>query len=236
MFGIVDTPFRKRIDNERLSISKIRGGYLYIRKNKETGDDVKKRISTRKGRIRFVPVEPVNLPRFVTPFLMLEYLEPMLISPRGKAKFYLKFPVEIAAFVIEKEARFNLDIFSIEKPKYTLYGDVETGMICRYHQSKTYPKIPKVKPMHEGIMEVKVKNQTTKWLEMKRGVFNAENMKMYHSDELVSMRARIRLIGEDRADNHFFSKGLKDGMEKSIEMFNPKMSMIQPSFKMESGI
>lgn len=236
MYGSIGTPFKKKIGGNMIGISKIRGGYLYIRKNKETEDEVKKRISSRKGEIRFNPIEPVNLPNFVTPFLMLEYLEPMLLSPRGKAKFFVKFPVEIGVFILERDSRANLDIFSLTDPKYTLYGDVETGRICRYHQSKAYAKIPKADPLKEGVMEIRVKNATNKWLEMKRGVFNAVNMKIYYSDEVVSMRANIKLIDEDKAENHFRSKGLKSGMEKSMEMYNPKISLIQPTFKMESGI
>ena len=236
MYGSVETPFKKKIGENMIGISKIRGGYLYIRKNRETGDEVKKRISSRKGEVRINPIEPVNLPDFVTPFLMLEYREPMLLSPRGKAKFFVKFPVEIGVFILEKDSRAKLDIFSLIRPKYTLYGDVETGKICRYHQSKAYAKIPKADPLEEGVMEISVKNGTGKWLEMKRGVFNAINMKIYHSEKLVSMRANIKLIDEDKAENHFRSRGLEKGMEKSIEMYNPKISMIQPTFKMESGI
>ncbi len=221
-----------------------RGGFLtYTRnlKNVDTWDGlverVEKVILADSGHVIVNPVEPVNLPKEITSYLMIEFAKKVLVEPHGRKRVYVKFPVEVAVFVAGRKAVEVVDVFTLTKPKYTLYGDPRTGVVCRYWKSEVYPEIPKSDPFREGVMELNVVNEEREWVEIGKAVFNAIGMKIYYDSEMVCMKATMRVFSKLVAETDFFSKAVRDGMKKSLELYTARRIVVPTGkFVMEVGL
>ncbi len=185
---------------------------------------VEKRISGGKS-IVINPVEPVNLPQEVTSYLSIEFLKPLLLEPGNTAKVFIKFPIEIGVFV-KGRATGPIDIFTLTRPKYTLYGDPKSGLICRSYESDVYTEMPETDPLKEGIISLKIKNDDEEWAEIRRTVFDGYSMKIYYGD-VVSMTAEMRVINRNVAETSFIDRPLKSEMQKAIELYVARKLLIE---------
>jgi hypothetical protein len=235
MFGIYDVPLK--IDKGGISLSIKKKGEGLVYKRESAGEIVEKLLLTESGNILVNPVEPLNTPETLTSNFLIELEESLIVEPRATRKIFLTFPIEIGIF-ISKDKRFEiLDIFSLEKQKFTLYGNPRGGVICKYWMCKVHPTEPSKDPLHQGIMELSVKNQTPRWSQINQAVFNAYRMKLYFNENIVSMRAKMEIIGEDTAETEFVDSPLKHGMTKSLETYVVGTLDVRASkFLMEAGI
>ena len=235
MFGSHNAPYRISNDDLILSINKIEGGLRYGRVVGE--EEVEKIVSTREAQVHIHPVEPLNLPQHLTNFMLIDLENPVLVEPRGKHKLFVKFPVEMAVFIVRKKDFKIIDLFSISRPKYTLYGDHKDGFICRYWKSGAYLKLPAIDQYREGVMQLDVVNGSGQWVEVKRAVFNAVGMKIYYGPKMVSLKAKMQLIGPKVAETDFVDSPFKKGMSKARELFTPrKLGLKTTKFTMEAGL
>ncbi|NYT03287.1 MAG: hypothetical protein GKC00_01120 [Candidatus Methanofastidiosa archaeon] len=62
-------------------------------------------------------------------------------------------------------------------------------------------------------------------------------MKVYFNEALVSMRANMKILSEKIAETEFVNSGIKRGMKKALEVFEPaKITVSQKKFTMEEGL
>jgi len=183
---------------------------------------VEKLVSGGKS-IVINPVEPVNLPQEVTHYLSISFKKPVLLEPGNSTEIFLKFPIEIGVF-INKAAL--IDIFTLTRPKYTLYGNPKSGMICRSYESDVYTEPPEMDPLKEGIISLQIKNDDEEWVEVKKAVFDSYAMKIYYGD-VVSMMAEMRIINRNVAETSFIEQPLKSNMKKSIELYVARKLLIE---------
>ncbi len=116
-------------------------GLLTYRRRCE-GQTFERILVSDTGEVIINPVEPVNLPKDITNFLLMEF-SPMVIEPGTSRTVYLKFPpVEIGVFIESARDIEVLDVFGLGTQKYTLYGSPTTGIIARWYRSAVYPEIP----------------------------------------------------------------------------------------------
>lgn len=234
MYGNHTVPTEIMKDDLRITLTGDRGYFTYHR---ELCDDiVEKNIMADKGNIVICPIEPLNLPKKLSSSLLIEFEKPIVIGPGYKKRVFLTFPVEIGVFIGEDRQTKPLDIFSFGKKKFTLYGDVKTGLICKYWKSNIYEKPPRPEPHYEGILELMLTNSSKKWVEVTKTVLNAYNMKMYYDSSRVSMRARMNIIGEDISETSFLDKPVGKGMKPSREVYTQvKQTLKGHKFIMEGG-
>ncbi|MFN3268860.1 MAG: DUF432 domain-containing protein, partial [Zestosphaera sp.] len=90
------------------------------------------------------PVEPINLPKPLTDFILLEFTEPIIIAPSSTIITYSTFPIEIGVFVVDRKNTELLDVFSLVSQKYTLYGTPRSGVVCRYWRTRISTGLPEV--------------------------------------------------------------------------------------------
>jgi len=91
--------------------------------------------------------------------------------------------------------------------------------------------------VHEGVIELNITNTTTGWIEVTKAMFNAYGMKIYYSDNLVSMRANMKVKSSQIAENDFDDSPLEVEMKKSVELFSTrKLSITTTKSIMELGI
>jgi hypothetical protein len=235
MFGYYDIPFS--IVQDAISLSCEREGDSVLYKRECNGEIVEKFLLTSNSKILLNPVEPVNKPKPLTSELLIELGKPLIVEPKVTQKVFLAFPIEIGVFLSQDNCIENIDVFTLHRPKLTLYGDPRTGVICKYYKSKVYSTIPSVKLIHEGIIELTITNQTINWIEATKIVFNAYGMQIYYNDSMAYMKAVMELVSKGRAETDFEDAPLKEGMNKSLELYTSKIiSIISTKFVMELGL
>ena len=201
---------------------------------------VEKIISSDSGRIVINPVEPLNLPDEVTNFLEVEF-EPIYLEPLGKKDIFLEFPVEIGVFIASKQDIEVLDIFSLESPKYSLYGPPNGGVITRWLWSPVYREIPELDHHRRGVLRLALENTCKEWQEISRVVLEGTLMKIYYGEvegkKLVSMYGRVRILSKLVAETEFYDQPVAEGMNKSVEIYTAReIPGVRRSFPMEWGL
>ena len=235
MFGYHDVEgFQTEIGEYRIRTEKAGPFYQYIREN---GDKIEKGLSVDKGRLIINPVEPVNMPKNITNFLQIKFTKPFFAEPKSAVEVYATFPVEIAVFIAAKKSVGIVDIFSLQKPKYTLYGNPRDGIICRYWESDLYSEIPQVDKYREGVIKLRIVNSDSEWIEISNAVFDVYGMKIYYDEEMVYSSASINIVSPKVAETRFIEQPLKEKMRKALELYTARrIAVTALKFVMEWGL
>jgi hypothetical protein len=234
MFGTLSLPYAYDSERNRIRIRSFKGGSLYRR---ETGsNEVLKRIYSSKAKIWLSPVKPFNCPKMITSNLMIELKRTLIVPPGESKKVYLRFPVEIGVIVSKDGKDRVIDVFTDNPPKYSMYGDIREGVMCRYYSSDVHVGPPRTNPLEEGLMEVRVRNSTNDWREVSMLVFDGLLMKIFFSNKLVSARSKATIMDDEKVEIKFSSRTLKDDQEKAFEMLNSSsFKRLVTKFTMEGG-
>ena len=129
MFGRYSVPCE--VNTEGLSLTIKESGGTVVYHQKKGDDETKKTLLQSPGEILIHPVEPVNKPNQVSSFLQIKFTNSVLVAPKRNETIFLHFPIEIGVFILRKDDHDLLDIISLAKEKYTLYGTPRGGQICR---------------------------------------------------------------------------------------------------------
>lgn len=207
----------------------------YLREG--AGGTVERMVAASHPRLIVNPVEPVNLPQSISSALMLRFARSLLLEPKGTCKVFVTFPVEVGVFVAAQRALEMVDVFSLVPSKFSLYGTPGKGRVCRYWKSDIYSALPSTNPLHHGIIELTVRNTTSRWVELSRVVFNAYGMKLFFDKAVVAMRAEAKITAVDMAETYFLGEPLREGMKKSLEVYTARrLSTTSSKFVMEHGL
>jgi hypothetical protein len=225
------------ISREGLAVSIEQAGETWLYRRECDGNRVEKKLLTSSNTVLINPVEPLNRPKEITSFLMVEFERPLMIEPGVRRKIFLTFPIEIGIFMPSKKGLEIIDVLTLQKQKFTLYGDPRTGIICKYWKSGIHATEPQVNSIQQGIMKLNIVNAGDHWVEATRSVFNAYGMKLFYDDDMVSMKGTMRILGKHMAETEFANAPLKKDMTKSIELYTArKLIVTAPKFIMEQGI
>ncbi len=237
IFGLHDVPLRIDLEEISLSVERVAVGLHYKRECMD--EEVEDLLLSSNSKILINPVEPVNKPKELTPHFLIEFEKSVFIEPDARRTVFVKFPVEIGIFVHGKKDFQILDVLTLNKQKFTLYGDVISGVICKYWKSEVYSTIPDTNPVYEGVIELNITNTTARWVEITKAVFAAYGMKIYYSDDMVAMRANMRIVSKKVAEIDFVNSPLEKGMKRSLELYTSRLRQIPvvaTRFLMDEGI
>ena len=235
MFGTHAIPLSLKNEEFSILIEKVDDLFVYKR---EAGKEKKEKIILGdKKKIIINPVEPLNQPKELTSYLDIEFERTLTIEPGSSRRIFLKFPLEIGVFLSEKNTFAVLDIFSLNQPKFTLYGDPRNGVICKYWSSDIFSSLPPLNYYHEGSIELILTNTSEKWEEVSKAIFNALGMKIYYNDMMAAMKAEMKVMSQATAETAFYDSPLKKGMEKALELYVArKIPITTTKFMMREGI
>jgi len=234
-FGYHNIPLVMKGGNAILVVDRKKDGLTYRRKSLK--GDREKLLLTKMGKILVEPIEPVNTPGNMTPYLLIELENPLMIEPKATRKVYIKFPIELGISISDGTSSEVIDIFSLKYQKYSLYGIPKGGTICKYWNSPVYLSIPSPNPLLEGVMELTINNTINRWGEVTKAVFDAKGMKIYYNESRVSMKAKMRIISPLVAETSFIDAPIGKDMTKACDYFTGKMlAPISAKYVMEMGI
>ncbi|MFA7198633.1 MAG: DUF432 domain-containing protein [Methanoculleus sp.] len=233
MFGRYSGTFRHEFDEIQVEAAEVNGLLTYRRRCE--GEAFERILVSNTGEIIINPVEPVNLPREITNYLMMEF-SPMVIESGASRTVYLKFPIEIGVFLESTRDMEVLDIFGLGTQKYTLYGSPNNGTIARWYRSTVSSEFPEVGCLCQGVMELSISNASNEWVEVSHAVFNSTDMKIYY-DDVVATTATMRILSPTLAETNFIDAPLRPGMVKSVELYTArKIPTINRGYLMEWGL
>ncbi len=235
MFGKHAVPVHLSNGDVRIDVSTHEKGFSYSRKSPD--EETEMLILAKDASLLINPVEPLNKPKEITRYLLIELVAPVQVEPGGRYKIYVTFPVASGVF-IERRGNYDIiDIFTSARQKYTLYGEPQNGIVCRYWKSAVHMSRPEADMYREGIMELTVKNATDKWVTVSRALFHATGMKIFYSAGMVSMKAHMKVSGARSAQTDFISEPIAKEMKKSLELYTVrKLSILSPICEMREGI
>lgn len=181
-------------------------------------DEIEKIIYAKGGNLVVCPVEPVNLPQEgVAEHLLIELNKPVIIEPDVKDTIFVKFPIEIGVFLVDKRDVELIDIFTKINPKYTLYGPPESGIICRWWKSDVFDAKPSVEKLDEGILKVDIANKYHEWVELTKMVFEAYDMKVFYNASAF-IHARLTILNKTIGETTFSTRHPID-MKESLDIY-----------------
>jgi uncharacterized protein len=233
-WGPHSVPASLSIDGAEISIDKGASGYYYHREG--AGEKVDKIILSGEGSLFLIPVEPMQKPVMVASHLMIDFMQPLVLEPRTARKVFATFPLEIAvSFGYQKSVEGHLDLFTLSRVKYTLYGLIKDGIICRYWQSDIYGALPAVNPLCQGVMEIAIENTTAGWVEVGKTVLSAHGMKIFYGQNYAAAKATMKIVSDKIAETSFINTPLESGLKASSQLFVSKLLNQQGKTVMEEG-
>lgn len=235
MFGLYKTPVS--ITREGLSITLNEGNeYSLYRRASSDGIAEKILMEVPEGII-LNPVEPVNIPKKISPYLAIGFSTTVVVRPHSTKAIFLKFPVEVGVFLPREDEHDLLDIISLSRKKYTLYGTPRGGHVCRFWQSDVFASVPEIDLLYEGVLKLEIRNEADEWVPVKKAVFDVHGMKIYYDESVVSARAKMTVTSGNKAESEFIDAPLEVGMQNSIELIQlGKISVASSRYYMGEGL
>lgn len=233
-WGPHQAPLVLQFGTVMITLEKQGSSFLYLRDI--AGQKVEKQILSKTGKIYLHPVEPVQLPVKVGSHLLIAFKQLVIVEPQSNRTVFATFPLEIAVSVGRSRAGENIiDTFSVSRLKYSLYGSVRDGLICKYWLSDLHNSLPEATPPAEGVIKLAIQNSTAGWKEVNQVVFNAWGMKLYYGDNQVTLNAGVRIISESTAETSFIDSPLYQGAIIAPEQFTPRLLNQQGKTLMKEG-
>lgn len=235
MFGEYDIPVNIEQNNLSISVQKEDERIIYRRTCLE--EKTEKNLLINNGKIILNPVEPLNKPKSLTTYLLIKLEKALVLEPKSSKKFFIKFPIEIGVYLSNSLDLQVLDVFTLTKPKFTVYGDPRNGVLCKHWESDIYASVPSMDPLYEGVIQLKIENTNPDWVEITKAVFNAYGMKIYYNDRMAAMKAIMRIRSGGIADTDFRDSPIEEGMTNALEIYTArKLSITSKEFVMEFGL
>ena len=236
MYGTYDVPFSIKEKELSIDVSKTDYGFLYSRKLADK-PVLEKVILSEKSRIIINPVEPLNHPKHITNYLLLEFDKKISIAPHKEQSFYATFPIEIGVFIFTRQDFAPFDDISLIPAKYSLYGDPRIGIVARYYATSIYADIPEVNPLQQGVVHLTIKNSDSQWNTVSKIVLNAYGMKLYYNEKLVQLFTSMKIINEITAETDCYAPHSEKGFRKAMELYKSrKLSILSTKFVMMEGL
>lgn len=227
-------PLNLEISGINISLKQQESGFLYYREVE--GETIEKLVLAGKSQLFLSPVEPMNIPVKISSHLLIDFNRPLVVEPQSTKSIFVTFPLEIAVALGRRlTGESIIDIFSKCKSKYTLYGTIKDGIICKYWQSDLYNTVPDLNPTELGVMQIEIQNPTGSWAEVKKAVFSAHGMKIYYGQQLVTLNSVMKIINEHDAETSFIDSPLKTGLKLAYEQFSSRTLIQQGKTLMEEG-
>jgi hypothetical protein len=218
VFGEFTPPYRFDRDGLSLSLEMREGHYQYRRDL--AGERSEKAISVGLSRLLVHPVEPFNTGPGAVTHLELEF-PPLILEAGATETFFLTFPIEVGVFVEGIRDTEVLDVFSVERPKFSLYGSPHRGAITRFTRSDRHREIPAVDGTRKGVLKLAVRNSLPEWVRISRVVMDEDQIHLYVG-ESAAMMAMMRITGPGVAEVTGVDRPLKGGMSRAHDLFTTR--------------
>ncbi len=214
MYGEYNEPFSYRDDRIEISVGSEGASFLYRRLC--DGQMVEKLLAD-DFNLTINPVEPFHLPEKISRFLEISF-RPVILKPGGKKSIYLTFPLEIGVLIGKGTSYDILDIFSLSRTKYSLYGTPEAGQITRWHECQGFETVPITDRRYEGVLYLTMENQSSGNIEVSRVILSDYGMQIWYGD-IVSLICSMKIFSRSTAETLIINRPLNPEMKSSVPLY-----------------
>ena len=139
----------------------------------------------REARIGIFPTPPIRTPKEVAKNVYIKFKSPIIIDQKSVAVLYSKIPVEIAVYRQFKDEELLIDVFSLARPRYSLYGTPEAGVVCRYIEAEAVTEESKleVKKYEEAKLRIRVTNEINNVIKITKIIVPMEDVVFEHRND-----------------------------------------------------
>ncbi len=139
------------------------------------------------------PVAPIFVPKQITYYILIEFVNSILLPPEGLVKGYTTMPVDIAVFSMKDNEYRVVDIFSENNVKYALYGPKNEGLVARYYKTKFTHNIMKPEPFKESVVPLEIINSHNKWVKLSQILLDSRLLRFYYKREGIAYTQNIKV-------------------------------------------
>ncbi|MCV0366847.1 MAG: DUF432 domain-containing protein [Nitrosopumilus sp.] len=183
----------KVIDNLELSLPDITikidkiGDHVFSYVRKDAEDNIVKKIIPTKSddlTIELSPIRPLNYPAKRTSYVYLDFETPLFLSEGSAVTVFVRCPIEIGVFLVHDEHKDSLDCFTCDpnNSRFCLYGDPESGNLCKYALSEIVESYDDSIPFLNGVLKIDIKNDLDKGLTLSKIVFPITGNSIYYKN------------------------------------------------------
>ncbi len=171
---------------------------VYTRRCRGIGE--KKLYLAGAERLVVKPIYPVLYPKHFTTYILIHLSPPIHIAPRAWTTVYIEVPVDIAVYAytgrreeggLEKLAAplraigaapetqwFSIiDVFPVDRVKYTLYGPPENGVLARHHVSRPMDEPGEARP-GAAYARLVLRNRIDEWVTVTRVLYDSRRLRL----------------------------------------------------------
>ncbi|MDG6221365.1 MAG: DUF432 domain-containing protein, partial [Candidatus Thermoplasmatota archaeon] len=232
LFGVMDRPFNFKEHHLE---------YNEGRYTRTTNGEIQHEAYVESGEVGVFPVSPLHTPSIIGKYIMAEFASPVYVSPRGAVTLYVSLPVEMGVFARSGRNYETIDIFSITKQKYALYGAPNEGFICRWASVFPARKPPETSFPEEALAKISFKNYMNRWAKVEKAVFPGEQARIFYGNGIMSYPlVDIAILNKGITKAKLYDQSFKEGLLpsplstlhatpirlKDISIFNPEGTIL----------
>lgn len=213
MYGMVrqiNNNVRMKLVKRTLEFNNESGNIVYRRLVNEDLEYECEIVSA--DHVSIEPIAPVFVPKHLTRYILVEFINNVLLPPGGVTKGYTTIPVDIAVFSVKNDEYNVVDVFSENRVKYALYGPKDEGLIARYYKSRFIHNL--VEPAHfmEALVPVEIVNSYSKWVNLKQILLDSYMLYFYYKYEglAYTQGIRVNITSETTATIDYAKEKKKD--------------------------
>lgn len=235
-YGVLDIDEQYSIGKYVVLLEKMSGGGVIYRRLLNNNVLVEEKII---GYDKFLatPFYPVLLPRRITNFILVDFIEKIRLAPGSYAEIYVYIPVDIAVYVYRDRYFDIIDVIEGTDPKYALYGSTSMGIVARYMASKTFTEEPE--PVFgKAVSLLKIHNPLDEWIIFTQILLDSNNLALYYEER--SWRAYTQeihvTINSKTAASIKYGRPFREGLRRIDDPKDFKPPRISPGTEMLWGI
>lgn len=218
-----------------VEIEKVNGLFLYRRKGGFPEDYVEKvtNVSREEGFV----IHPVHsIQPEVSTSLLLRLSKPLMVAPGSTVTIYVKAPINVGVYVVEKDAHRLIDSFNPTPYKYALYGPTSNGIICRFYRTDIFSKPPYTE-FWEAVAKITIENEAENFAEVKNVVYPLLNADVYVDNDGMAYveAARLQIFRDNAGVVYLENEPPLAGLIKCPEQFGGLQERVA-KFIMEFGL
>lgn len=135
--------------------------------------------------IGIFPVAPLLTPAPVAQNVYVRFKSPIVIDQGSDAVVYTKIPIEIGVYRQSGEEELLIDAFSLQRPRYALYGSPDSGKVCRFIEaeaSATQEGI-NVEKYSEALVRIRVANEIDNVIKIGKVIIPMKGVVLDHAHD-----------------------------------------------------
>jgi hypothetical protein len=183
------------------------------------------------------PIPPIFTPRPIARNLYLRFDYPVVVDQRSETVVYAKMPIEIGVFRQSEDEELLIDAFSPRPQKYALYGNPESGVVCRYADSEAVDSKEglSLEKYQEALVRVRIRNDIDNIVKVSKVIIPMDDVILDHAHDEAWLTGSVEMALDSAFGKDIVSVRLVDAKVKKPDKTSLIKSEETLTFRMDAG-